>query len=121
MSQPPAGFFEATLHKFTSSGGWVAQTAFPNGLKELAPLRNGKVVSCASLPAPSYTPAAASRTHVFVSTTDAFVTFEAEAQAPLQTFDWVGGGTSPPAIGLRGHVYAIASDILFVFPPPKAG
>jgi hypothetical protein len=89
------------------------------GLQELALLRDAKVVSRASLPAPSFTSAAASRTHVFVSTTDAFVTFDAEAQAPLLTFDWVGGGTSPPAIGPRGHVYAIASDILFVFPPPK--
>jgi outer membrane protein assembly factor BamB len=99
----------------------VTGFAVAGGLEGLALLRNGKVVSRASLPAPSYTSAAASRTHVFVSTTDAFVTFDAEAQAPLLTFDWVGGGTSPPAIGPGGHVYAIASDILFVFPPPKGG
>jgi hypothetical protein len=83
----------------------------------LALLRDGKVVSQASLP-PSFTSAAASRTHVFVSTTDAFVTFDADAQLQLQKFDWVGGGTSPPAIGPDGRVYAIASDILFIFPPP---
>ncbi|MEP6941287.1 MAG: hypothetical protein ABI981_00010 [Betaproteobacteria bacterium] len=38
--------------------------------------------------------------------------------ATLQSFDWVRGGTSPPAIGPKGQVYAIASNILFVFPPP---
>jgi hypothetical protein len=80
-------------------------------------LNNGQVVSQVSLP-PSYTSAAASRTHVFVSTTDAFVTMDADAQLELQKFEWVGGGTSPPAIGPDGRVYAIASDILFIFPPP---
>lgn len=87
------------------------------GASGLAVLNNGKVVSQASLP-PSYTSAAASRTHVFVSTTDAFITFDADAQLELQRFDWVGGGKSPAAIGPDGRVYAIASDILFIFPPP---
>lgn len=87
------------------------------GESGLAVLNNGKVVSQASLP-PSYTSASASRTHVFVSTTDAFITFDADAQLELQRFDWVGGGKSPPAIGPDGRVYAIASDILFIFPPP---
>jgi hypothetical protein len=87
------------------------------GASGLAVLNNGKVVSQASIP-PSYTSAAASRTHVFVSTTDAFITFDADAQLELQRFDWVGGGRSSPAIGPDGRVYAIASDILFIFPPP---
>lgn len=87
------------------------------GASGLALLRDGKVVSQASLP-PSFTSAAASRTHVFVSTTDALITFDANAQNQVQRFDWVGGGTSPPALGPDGRVYAIASDILFVFPPP---
>jgi hypothetical protein len=87
------------------------------GESGLAVLNNGNVVSQVSLP-PSYTSAAASRTHVFVSTTDAFITLDADAQLELQKFDWVGGGKSPPAIGPDGRVYAIASDILFIFPPP---
>jgi hypothetical protein len=87
------------------------------GASGLAVLNNGKVVSQTSLP-PSYTSAAASRTHVFVSTTDAFVTLDADAHLKLQSFEWVGGGKSPPAIGPDGRVYAIASDILFIFPPP---
>ncbi len=87
------------------------------GASGLAVLNNGTVVSQASL-SPSYTSAASSRTHVFVSTTDAFITFDADAKLELQRFDWVGGGKSPPAIGPDGRVYAIASDILFIFPPP---
>ena len=87
------------------------------GASGLAVLNNGQVVSQASIP-PSYTSAAASRTHVFVSTTNAFITFDADAQLELQKFEWVGGGKSPPAIGPDGRVYAIASDILFIFPPP---
>jgi len=87
------------------------------GTNGLSLLKDGAVVSQVSLP-PSYTSAAASRTHVFVSTTDAFVTLDADAQLELQRFDWVGGGKSPPAIGPDGRVYAIASDILFIFPPP---
>jgi hypothetical protein len=87
------------------------------GTNGLSLLKDGKMVSQASLP-PSYTSAAASRTHVFVSTTDAFITFDADAQLELQRFDWVGGGKSPPAIGPDGRVYAIASDILFIFQPP---
>ncbi|MGE3976793.1 MAG: hypothetical protein AB7F94_04330, partial [Nitrospira sp.] len=87
------------------------------GTNGLSLLKDGEVVSQVSLP-PSFTSAAASRTHVFVSTTDAFVTLDADAQLELQRFDWVGGGKSPPAIGPDGRVYAIASDILFIFPPP---
>lgn len=62
--------------------------------------------------------AAASRTHVFVSTAGAFLTYDANSMAEVARLSWVGGGLSPPAIGPRGHVYAIASNILFVFPPP---
>ena len=87
------------------------------GTNGLSVLKDGEMVSQASLP-PSHTSAAASRTHVFVSTTDAFITLDADAQLQLQSFDWVGGGKSPPAIGPDGRVYAIASDILFIFPPP---
>jgi hypothetical protein len=99
----------------TATGAVVAVGHLP---AELLVLRDGKAVSRASLSSDSLTSAAASRTHVFVSTTHAFITFDADARKRVQTFDWVGGGTSPPAIGPRGHVYAIASNILFVFPPP---
>ena len=64
-------------------------------------------------------PAAASRTNIFVSTSNAFITFNSDLRAELRRFPWIGGGTSIPVIGPSGRVYAIASDILFIFPPPS--
>ena len=65
--------------------------------------------------------AAASQTHLFVSGQDGFVTYDTNSLAEVARFPWVGGGMNPPAIGPKGQVYAIASNILFVFPPPKFG
>jgi hypothetical protein len=65
--------------------------------------------------------AAASSTHLFVAGEDGLVTFDASSLAEVGRFPWVGGGLNPPAIGPKGHVYAIASNILFVFPPPRLG
>ena len=70
-------------------------------------------------PGGSVVSAAASRTHLFVSTQDAFLTYHPVTMAELARIDWVGGGVNQPAIGPQGHVYAMASNILFVFPPPK--
>jgi outer membrane protein assembly factor BamB len=63
--------------------------------------------------------AAVSRTHVFVSTRDAFLSYDVNDLTEVGRINWVGGGTSSPAIGPDGHVYALASNILFVFPPAK--
>lgn len=68
-------------------------------------------------PGRSIASAAASRTHLYVAAEDGFVTYDAATLAEVSRVDWVGGGLNPPAIGPKGHVYAIASDILFVFPP----
>lgn len=65
----------------------------------------------------SYTSAAASRTHVFVSTVSAFQTFDPSTLTETSRMLWSGGGRSPPAIGPTGYVYAIADNTLFVFPP----
>ena len=54
-----------------------------------------------------------------MSGADGFVTYNTNSLAEVKRFDWVGGGLNPPVIGPKGHVYAIASNILFVFPPPK--
>jgi hypothetical protein len=62
---------------------------------------------------------AASRTHVFVATESGFHTLNAAATVKEFTFPWVGGGLQSPAVGPGGHVYAMASNILFVFPPPR--
>jgi PQQ-like domain len=77
-----------------------------------------RILSRTVLPGQSIAAAAASRTHVFVSTAGAFHSFDAETMTEVSRFSWVGGGMAPPAIGPAGHIYAIASNILFIFPPP---
>lgn len=72
------------------------------------------------LPGESIVSAAASRTHLFVSTAGSFLTFDPGTWAKLAEISWVGGGTFTPAIGPFGHVYGMANNVLFVFPPPVA-
>ncbi len=88
------------------------------GNGQLSLLLPPRILSQRLLLTPSYVSAAASRTHVFVSTQNSLITFDRDG-SPLLSSSWVGGGMSPPAIGPQGHVYAIASNILFVFPPPR--
>jgi outer membrane protein assembly factor BamB len=73
----------------------------------------------AALRAQSLTPAAVSRTHVFVSTVDALVTLDPETLEVVQEFAWRGGGLSTPAIGADGRVYAVAAGTMFCFPGPR--
>lgn len=70
------------------------------------------------LPGQSVVAAAASRNHLFVSTAGSFLTFDPATWQILAEISWVGGGTVTPAIGPQGHVYGMASNVLFVFPPP---
>lgn len=72
------------------------------------------------LPGESVVSAAASRTHLFVSTAGSFITFDPSTWVKLAEISWVGGGTFTPAIGPFGHVYGMANNVLFVFPPPVA-
>jgi len=76
------------------------------------------VLNTVSLPGESIAPAAASCSHVFVSTANTLVTLDAKAGAVVTQFDWTGGGLSSPAIGIGGRLYAVAGNALFVFPPP---
>jgi hypothetical protein len=55
---------------------------------------------------------------VFVSTTNGLETFDARTLAWVHSVPWAGGGLSAPVIGPSGHVYAIASGSLHIFPPP---
>jgi hypothetical protein len=70
------------------------------------------------LPGESLVSAAASRTHLFVSTAGSFLTYDPSTWEKLAEISWVGGGQITPAIGPLGHVYGMASNVLFVFPPP---
>jgi hypothetical protein len=72
-----------------------------------------------ALPGESMVPAAASISHLFVSTAGSFVTYQSRTMEKLAEISWVGGGTFRPAIGPQGHVYAMASNVLFVFPAPR--
>ena len=95
------------------------RVALVDGFGNVVILKDGKPFNGMPGAGRSIASAAASRTHVFVSGENGFITYNANTLAEVQRFDWVGGGLNPPAIGPRGHVYAIASNILFVFPPPK--
>ncbi|WP_344097526.1 hypothetical protein [Microbacterium deminutum] len=94
------------------------QTVIVNDDAEVITLSGPTITSRLKLPGQTFAGAAASRTHVFVATTDGLYTLDAKAAARQVTFPWAHGGISSPAIGPGGHVYAIADDILFVFPPP---
>lgn len=85
---------------------------------QLTVLQGDQVAAEIQMPGGSVVSAAASRSHLFVSTSDAFLTYDTNTLAEVGRVDWVGGGISPPAIGPKGQVYAIASNILFVFPGP---
>jgi hypothetical protein len=73
-----------------------------------------------TLPGQSMVSAAASRTHLFVSTAGSFLTYDANTLEKVAEISWVGGGTVQPIIGPFGHVYAMASTTLLDFPPPTA-
>jgi hypothetical protein len=67
--------------------------------------------------------AAASCTHVFVASDDAFTTFDANTLRQVAQVPWSGGGLASPVIGPAGHVYGVMhaadqTDFLFVWPPP---
>jgi hypothetical protein len=85
----------------------------------VALIKDGKHIGGRSFTGRSLVSAAASRTHIFVSTTDAFHTLDANTLDEVAKIDLLGGGVSTPAIGPKGHVYTIVSNILFVFPPPS--
>jgi hypothetical protein len=87
----------------------------------VAVMKDHVIISRISLSSRSAARAVASRTHVFVATTDGFHTLDALAQSEVLNFPWNGGGALSPAIGPDGRVYAMASNTLFIFPPPPPG
>ena len=95
------------------------RVAVVDGAGRVVILKDGKPFNGMDGAGWSIASAAASQTHLFVSGADGFVTYDTNSLAQVARFDWVGGGLNPPVIGPKGHVYAIASNILFVFRPPK--
>lgn len=106
-------------------GTEAVATRLPDGRVVLS-MRNGltiidgtTVAGTIPLEGESMVPAAASRTHLFVSTENAFLTFDVHSLEKVAEINWAGGGQVAPAIGPTGYVYAMASNILFVFPPSR--
>jgi hypothetical protein len=66
--------------------------------------------------------AAASCTHVFVTATNGFFTFDAATMQQVAVYPWTNfGGLSSPVIGPKGQVYAVVDQYLFVFQGPTPG
>lgn len=65
--------------------------------------------------------AAASCTHVFVSTTDGLFTFRADTMGQVARANVPGGGLSAPVIGPTGAVYVVGQDTLYTFPGRPTG
>jgi hypothetical protein len=104
-------------------------TATPTLLKDgnlVVVSREGKVTRLATSGLVTLTPggesiasAAASCTHVFVSTTAGFFTYDANTLQKVAAVPWKdAGGLSAPVIGMRGEVYLVTGQYLFVFPAP---
>lgn len=88
--------------------------------RQLRILRSGnRPGNTIELPGQSLVSAAASRDHLFVATAGSFLTYDATTTQKVAEIFWMGGGTVTPAIGPDGHVYGMASNVLFVFPPPR--
>ena len=87
----------------------------PGGLMEF---HGNTLAAQIELAGESIASAAASCNYVYVASAGAFTTFNAKTLAQVATVPWFGGGRSSPAIGPSGHVYAVASNTMFVFPPP---
>lgn len=81
---------------------------------------NATVTTHVELPADTISGVSVSRNHVFVSTVNQLLTYDATNFTKLASFDWTGGGQATPAIGSDGRVFALAGSTLFVFAPPAA-
>jgi len=80
---------------------------------------NGTVTPGPQLEGVTIARPAASRSHVFVATTEYLYTLNATATAEVARFPWTNAGIWSPVVGPKGKVYAMAADTLFIFPGPR--
>lgn len=113
----------AALSDVADAGGDVgaARTAdgrivFVDGALEI--LRGSPTPQYISISGAAIAPAAVSRTHIYVSTASALLSYDVNTLAKVGEVDWAGGGLSSPAIGPSGRVYALASNTLFIWSGP---
>jgi len=88
---------------------------------ELALIDGKKAVKWDQLRGQTVASPAASKGYVYVSTVEEIVSFHADTLEEAGRYLWAGGGTSPPAIGPQGLVYAIAGEKLYIFPNNNPG
>ena len=79
---------------------------------------NATVTTHVELPADTISGVTVSRNHVFVSTVNQLLTYDATNFTQLASFAWTGGGQSTPAIASDGRMFALAGGTLYVFAPP---
>ena len=122
------GFLTAELDKnheykipgrFSDTPHTVIPSAMLSVLRDYLQIDNPNGFQRIKIPGLSIAAIAASQNYFYVSSEDAFTTYRAYDYAQVSRIDWVGGGRNPPVIGPDGRVYAIASNILFIFPPPS--
>lgn len=82
-------------------------------------MRDSNNIQSVNYSGESIAPAAVSRTHIFISTAGSMRTYDVNTLAKVGEVDWFGGGRSGPIIGPQGQVYALASNVLFIWPGPK--
>jgi hypothetical protein len=90
------------------------------GRMSVAVIAGNLSITSDNLDGESVAPAAASCTYFYVASAGAFATYDVRTLRVVATMPWFGGGRSPPAIGPAGHVYAVASNAMFIFPPGRA-
>lgn len=101
-----------------TADGRIVMVDRSRGVTVMGTYPGRSVLNRVPLEGESIAPAAASCSHIFVSTANAFVTLDAKATAVVVKFDWLRGGLSSPAIGPNGSVYALAGNNLHIFPSP---
>jgi hypothetical protein len=89
-----------------------------NKYGELYGIKDGVVIAPLELQGRTIARPAASKSHVFVATTDYLYTLNATATSEIARFPWTAAGVWSPAVGPQGRVYAMAAHILFIFPGP---
>jgi hypothetical protein len=115
----------------TSVGAWGPITAAATRMNSgrlvvisrsgtMAVLNGHSLVQQQQLNGESIASAAASCTHLFVSSTNELVTFDVKTLTPVARLPWTDGGRSAPVIGPFGHVYAMTNFGLFVFAAPPS-
>ena len=81
-------------------------------------LRGSDKLQSVKYPGQTIAAAAVSQTHIYISTAGSMRSYDVNTLAKVGEVAWFGGGQSSPAIGPSGRVYALASNVLFIWPGP---